>query len=406
MHPAELDHDGWESKRSLLRKRRAFTWTCALLQETNTQPWGNLQAAVQESLELAAAVDIHELPGLQPLWKKHDLNIQGDANHFVNTLWNLSQTRAFHYRFAEIQEGGFVKDHIQQPILVDFPDDWPENTRLQDLYNGWANTGLGQYLLDDKPVLISHITRNTCVEGTMTKHAKILNPYGTFTVPRSLDGFARASSEFVPAALICHRGPSHNTGHYFAILIYRDLMWIADDGKPPTHLEHLTPQLASQVTQVWAVHIDTFELLSKSFGHSHHLRSQTVIHLYIPAQTRGPGWNNHTTTSTLPMSPTLASRCWIGTGQDKVKSTPLLRPTWTHRNISKHVNTSPFVAGRPLESLLNPTRTTQVLMVASLCWVTKPVDSRHWSPTPAMGAATRNFSGRPLTAPSSLRVYT
>ena len=43
---------------------RAFTWTCALLQETNTQPWGNLQAAVQESLKLAEAVDIHELPGL------------------------------------------------------------------------------------------------------------------------------------------------------------------------------------------------------------------------------------------------------------------------------------------------------------------------------------------------------
>ena len=236
---------------------RAFTWTCALLQETNTQPWGNLQMAVQESLELAEAVDIRELPGLHPLWAKHDLNIQGDANHFVNTLWNHSQTRAFHYRYAEIQTGGYLKDHIQQPILVDFPDDWPENTSLQDLYNGWANTGLGQFLLDDKPVLISHITRNTCVEGIMTKHAKILNPYGTFTVPRSLDGFARESAEFVPAALICHRGPSHNTGHYFA-LMYRDLMWLADDGRPPVHLEHLTPLLASQVTQIWAVHIDTF----------------------------------------------------------------------------------------------------------------------------------------------------
>ena len=237
---------------------RAFTWTCALLQETNAQPWGNLQLAVQESLELAEAVDIRELPGLHPLWAKHDLNIQGDANHFVNTLWNHSQTRAFHYRFAEIQTGGYLKDHIQQPILVDFPDDWPENTSLQDLYNGWANTGLGQFLLDDKPVLIFHITRNTCVEGIMTKHAKILNPYGTFTVPRPLDGFARESAEFVPAALICHRGPSHNTGHYFAILIYRDLMWLADDGKPPVHLEHLTPLLASQVTQIWTVHIDTF----------------------------------------------------------------------------------------------------------------------------------------------------
>ena len=74
---------------------RAFTWTCALLQETNTQPWGNLKEAVQESLELAEAVDIQQLPGLRPMWKKHDLNIEGDANHFVNTLWNASQTRAF-----------------------------------------------------------------------------------------------------------------------------------------------------------------------------------------------------------------------------------------------------------------------------------------------------------------------
>ena len=59
---------------------RAFAWACALLQETHTQPWGNLQEAVQESMELAEAVDLHQLPGLQPLWTKRDLNIQGDAN--------------------------------------------------------------------------------------------------------------------------------------------------------------------------------------------------------------------------------------------------------------------------------------------------------------------------------------
>lgn len=34
---------------------RAFTWTCALRQENNSQPWGNLQDAAQESLELAEA---------------------------------------------------------------------------------------------------------------------------------------------------------------------------------------------------------------------------------------------------------------------------------------------------------------------------------------------------------------
>ena len=31
------------------------------------------------------------------------------------------------------------------------------------------------------------------VNGTPTKHSKLLNTYGTFTVPRSLDGFARSN---------------------------------------------------------------------------------------------------------------------------------------------------------------------------------------------------------------------
>lgn len=93
-------------------------------------------------------------------------------------------------------------------------------------------------LMDDKPALVSHITRNTSIEGVATKRTKILNPYGTFTMPRSLDGFARTSSEFVPAALICHRGPNHETRPHVV------------GGKPPIHLAHLT--------QIWSVHKDTF----------------------------------------------------------------------------------------------------------------------------------------------------
>lgn len=45
-----------------------------------------LQNAVQESLDTAEAVDIMTLAGLKTLWKEHDLNIQGDASHFVNRL--------------------------------------------------------------------------------------------------------------------------------------------------------------------------------------------------------------------------------------------------------------------------------------------------------------------------------
>ena len=238
---------------------RAFTWVCALLQETSTQPWGTLQEAVQESIDTAEQVDLQNLPGLRDLWKQHDLNVQGDASHFVNSLWLLSQSRAFHYGYAEIKEGGYLTDHVQQPILVPYLDDWPDDVSLQQLINNWANQGMGQYLMDDKKILICHITRNTCADGVMTKHQKPFNPYGTFTMPRSLDGFARTSTEFAPVVLICHRGQSHQHGHYFAILIYRGLMWLADDGKVPTHLPNLTPSLAGQITQVWAVSMDCFK---------------------------------------------------------------------------------------------------------------------------------------------------
>ena len=116
-----------------------------------------------------------------------------DASHFVNSLWLLSQSRAFHYRYAEIKEGGYLADHVQQPILVPYPGDWPEDVTFQQLISNWANQGPGQYLMDDKKVLICHVTRNTCIDGIMTKHSKPFNPYGTFTMPRSLDGFGSHS---------------------------------------------------------------------------------------------------------------------------------------------------------------------------------------------------------------------
>ena len=52
---------------------------CAYLAEFNLEPWGTVKDAVQTSLELNEAVDIKALPGLDDLWKQHDLNLEGDA---------------------------------------------------------------------------------------------------------------------------------------------------------------------------------------------------------------------------------------------------------------------------------------------------------------------------------------
>ena len=237
---------------------RAFCWMCAYLAEFNLEPWGTVKEAVQTSLELTEAIDIKALPGLEDLWKQHDLNLEGDAAHFVNTLWLKSQTRVMQYRYSEIKEQGYLADHVQLPLIVDHPDEFLDEITWQELMNNWANQGLGQFLGDDKTVLVAHINRAVTYDGVLTKHKRALNPHGTFTVPRSLDGFSRASAECIPIAYICHRGPTHDSGHYFTILVYRDLMWIADDGGHPTVLPFLTPQLAGQIVQIWAVETTAF----------------------------------------------------------------------------------------------------------------------------------------------------
>ena len=183
---------------------------------------------------------------------------EGDAAH-LHTMWIKSQTRVMQYRYSEIKEGGYLTEHVQLPLIVDYPDEFLDEITWQELMNNWANQGLGQFLADDKTVLVAHINGAVTYDGVLTKHKRALNPHGAFSVPRSLDGFSRASSEYMPIAYICHRGPTHESGHYFAILVYRDLMWIADGWGPPyTVLPFLTPQLAGQIVQIWAVQTTAF----------------------------------------------------------------------------------------------------------------------------------------------------
>ena len=352
---------------------RAFTWVCALLQETSTQPWGTLQEAVQESIDTAEPVDIQALPGLRDLWKHHDLNVQGDASHFVNSLWLLSQSRAFHYRFAEIKEGGYLTDHVQQPILAPYPDEWPDDASFQQLINNWANQRMGQYLMDDKKVLICHVTRHTCIEGVMTKHQKPFNPYGTFTMPRSLDGFARTSTEFVPAVLICHRGQSHQEEHYFAILIYHDLMWIADDGKVPTHLPNLTPSLASQITQVWAVSIECFKTPQQVLQGLPPLEEPDYEPPLHPSPMKRARFEQGHNVLHFGNVANFGRQVmeWY-TGRETAAFTSLLKRIWIHRNTLRPANTSPFVDAQLLALQPSPTKTTLALMEASWCSQTLP----------------------------------
>lgn len=102
---------------------------CAYLAESNKEPWATIRDAVQTSLELSEPVDIKTLPGLEDLW----LNTEGDAAHFVNSLWLKSQTRVTQYRYSEIKEGGYLVEHVQLPLVVDYPDALLDEITWQEL---------------------------------------------------------------------------------------------------------------------------------------------------------------------------------------------------------------------------------------------------------------------------------
>ena len=54
------------------------------------------------------------------------------------------QTRVMQYRYTEIKEGGYVTEHVQLPLIVDYPDEFLYEMTWQELMNCWANQGLGQ----------------------------------------------------------------------------------------------------------------------------------------------------------------------------------------------------------------------------------------------------------------------
>ena len=108
-------------------------------------------------------------------------------------------------------------------------------------------------------------------------------------------------------------------------------MWLADDGKVPTYLPFLTPKLASQITQIWAVSLDVFrtpQQIRRSLPPMEEPDYDPPLH---------PSPNKKATT---PMSPTLADRSLTGTGQEMGTFTFSWKPIWTNNVIKRYASTS------------------------------------------------------------------
>ena len=210
----------------------------------NREPWGTIKDAVQTSFELSEPVDIKTLPGLGGLSLKHDLNTEGNASHFANSLWLKSQTRVVQYRRLEIKEGGSLVEHVELPLIVDYLDELLVEITWQELLNGWSNQGLGRFLattswcLDtSEPRTRTHMVRSRCQVPLMGFQEPQLSTCPSLT---------SVIEVFYDRALLRHPGLP---GPHVDCRRWRGT---------PTVLHFLTPQLAGQIVQVWAVQTSVF----------------------------------------------------------------------------------------------------------------------------------------------------
>ena len=122
------------------------------------------------------------------------------------------------------------------PLNILFPErDTP--VTLDELISAWADEAGGQFLYGAPDALVLQLQQ---VEGTWTKHSRGLDFGFDINLPFSEDGQHVHMAAYRIVALVTHQGIDHHTGHYQALLLMDNVMWLADDDQYPTPLKDVS----------------------------------------------------------------------------------------------------------------------------------------------------------------------
>ena len=232
---------------------RAWVWTNSFLQLQGNHLPSHAQKVLDEALENPGAVNLPHMAGLKTVWENFDEHVPNDVGAFVNALWKWACSDSFATAWYCKKSNGEIEQQFSFPIHVPYPEDWGNGIILDALISHWANTDNGLMLQAEAKAVVFHVGRD--VEGPqgVTKHNLMLEPAGLIHIPVSPEGEEVAKEYFTPVAFVMHHGETHERGHYSTILVYKDLMWLADDGEFPKPLPKLLDTMKQSIVQVWAI---------------------------------------------------------------------------------------------------------------------------------------------------------
>ena len=125
------------------------------------------------------------------------------------------------------------KHTLRSPILLSMPARPVQSVSLQELILQWHEDGVDLQALWGEPhMLCVQIERSQGPQGK--SNIRVMFEGMQVWVP----GFVGAGLEiqwlhYSVTACVMHRGQSHSSGHYQAVLMQPTVQWLADDGMPP-----------------------------------------------------------------------------------------------------------------------------------------------------------------------------
>ena len=175
------------------------------------------------------------------------------APQFVNNYWVPQPALMDCSKGTELQD---EKGHVLQPITLSFSDATLDHCSLSDLIRFWHDpSGLCRSFVEATAVCCFAIGRNLDSNNIKCQQRVDFHD-GLLQLPHFTADNQICWKSYRIVAVAFHIGNRTSSGHWRAALFHQNKWFVYDDGRLPDQMDHLTPDIQAQVTQIWLINLE------------------------------------------------------------------------------------------------------------------------------------------------------
>ena len=143
-----------------------------------------------------------------------------------------------------------------------------DEANFEQLLAEWANEGNGQCLGPDVDHIVFHIGRyslSTTAKEWVKHHNRLHTP-SSFRCPQKTATDHVGHSTFVLRGIIAHHGEELISGHYNALLVEGEAVWLVDDGECPQVQKEVPDSIKRGAVMIRASRAEQSNFWSQTVG--------------------------------------------------------------------------------------------------------------------------------------------